>query len=683
MKKNKSNIQNFFSNLKSSIKRYASTNILFFSFILITITFSFILRLFTLGTPIFFKAIVGDLLVVLVIGSFGYFFKPRSQFKYYFIWLLFYTALVIGNTIYFKFYHSFLSINLLATASMVHGVKAAAFDKLNIFQFLYILGDVLFILIHRKLNKTKYYYEVEKIESGRKRFVYSLWAALIILIGLAFTVSKADTSRFQKLWNREYVVQRYGLYIYHISDLIQSLQPHINTLFGYDEAALQFREYYACAFNRKKEVNEYTDYFKGKNVIFIHAESIQNFLIDLKINDKYVTPNINKLVHEGIYFNRFYPQISVGTSSDTEFTLTTGLMPSSSGTVFVNYFDRKYYALPQYFNDLGYYTFSAHANNGDYWNRRIMHKTLGYQDFYSKEYYEVPTDMTDPDWILLGLSDKSFFKQLTPILKNIKENRSPFMGTIITLSNHAPYNDIEKYNDFPVTMEYTYKDENGKKVKGTAPYLDGTEMGNYIKSAHYADEAIGELIKLLRDNDILKDTVIILYGDHESRIAKREFVKLYNYNPIEDDVLDEEDPNYITMENYNYDLLKNTPLIIWSDEEKYEKVVSDVMGMYDVLPTVANMFGFEEHYSLGNDIFSSNEKIVVFPNGNILTNKIYYSNLKEEYVAFENTVIDSDYIERINEHANKILDISNGIIMHDLIRNEENKIGACKIEKKN
>ena len=222
-----------------------------------------------------------------------------------------------------------------------------------------------------------------------------------------------------------------------------------------------------------------------------------------------------------------------------------------------------------------------------------------------------------------------------------------------------------------------------KKVKATAPYLEGIELGNYIKSAHYADEAIGEFIELLRENDLLKDTVIIFYGDHESRIAKSEFVRLYNYVPEEDDILDEEDPKYKTMENYNYNLLKNTPLIIWSGEEKYEKVITDVMGMYDILPTVANMFGFEAKYALGNDIFSSNEKIVVFPNGNVLTNKIYYNALKEEYVAFENTVIDSDYIERINEYASEILDVSNGIIMHDLIRNEENKIGACKIEKKN
>ena len=131
-------------------------------------------------------------------------------------------------------------------------------------------------------------------------------------------------------------------------------------MYGYDEDVKTFTDFYSC--KEKNQTNEYTNIFKGKNVLFIHAESIQNFLINLKINGQEVTPNINKLASSGMYFSKFYPQISVGTSSDTEFTLLTGLMPSSSGTVFVNYYDRTYYGMPSYFNDLGYYTFSTNAN---------------------------------------------------------------------------------------------------------------------------------------------------------------------------------------------------------------------------------------------------------------------------------------------------------------------------------
>ena len=55
-----------------------------------------------------------------------------------------------------------------------------------------------------------------------------------------------------------------------------------------------------------------------------------------------------------------------------------------------------------------------------------MHSVLGYQKFYAKDSYVVPSNTNDMDWVGLGLSDKAFFKQLTPILKEIKETKSPW-----------------------------------------------------------------------------------------------------------------------------------------------------------------------------------------------------------------------------------------------------------------
>lgn len=102
---------------------------------------------------------------------------------------------------------------------------------------------------------------------------------------------------------------------------------------------------------RKYDTNKYTNVFEDMNVIFIHMESIQNFLIDLKVNGVEITPNINKLSKEGMYFSKFYPQISIGTSSDSEFTLSTGLLPNSLGTVFVNYYNRKYETMENAFKE--------------------------------------------------------------------------------------------------------------------------------------------------------------------------------------------------------------------------------------------------------------------------------------------------------------------------------------------
>ena len=255
------------------------------------------------------------------------------------------------------------------------------------------------------------------------------------------------------------------------------------------------------------------------------------------------------------------------------------------------------------------------------------------------------------------------------------------MGTIITLSNHSPFNDVDKYSPFNVNMDYITRDKRGNKIVNSANYLEGSMMGNYLKSSHYADEALGELINSLKENDLLKDTIIVFYGDHEARISPNEFEKLYNYIPETDSLLNSDNENYVSMSNYNYDLLKNTPLIIWSNEEEFNQRISSTMGMYDLLPTIGNMFGFSSKYSLGSDVFSDNEKIVVFPNGNVLTDKVYYSSLNEDYVTFVEEPIDSDYIERISDYSDNILEVSNGIIFHNLIETESNKINKCNTPK--
>ncbi len=664
------------NNILNSIKSFIINNKLFIIFVILLTLLGSTLNILTIGTIGHSKSILSNLMFSLFVGSFSFLLKPKHRFLYYMVFLGFNSVLAWGNALYYDFYQSYISINLIDTASMVTQVNDSLWAKMHLRQFVYVIYPILLIVVHRYFKKIDY---VDNNKNDKRVFRNTFIVSCLIFVFLALTMTTADSSRFVKLWNRGSVVNKYGLYVYTINDIIQSISPKLNTLNGYDEAALKFREYYSC---RKEDntQNEYTNIFKDKNIIFIHMESIQNFLVNLKINGEYVTPNINRLVNEGIYFSKFYPQISVGTSSDTEFTLNTGLMPSSSGTVFVNYFDREYYGMPEYFKNNGYYTFSMHANNREYWNRAVMHKNLGYMDFYAKDNLEIPEDNSSPDIVGLGLSDKAFYKQIIPMLNNIKATQSKYMGTIITLSNHSPFSDLTKYSEFDVRMKYSREDEDGNKVVDYAPYLENSSMGNYIRSSHYADEALGELFELLKDNNLYENTIFILYGDHEARLPRNEFDLLYNYNPETNGVKSKDDEDYYDVYGYNYDLLKNTPLIIWSGEEKFNKEVDSVMGMYDILPTIANMFGFKEKFSLGHDIFSNDEKIVVFPNGNVLTDKVYYSDLNEEYISFTNEPIETDYIDRLKTEASKILEVSNGIIVHDLIKREESKIGECTSE---
>jgi phosphoglycerol transferase MdoB-like AlkP superfamily enzyme len=96
------------------------------------------------------------------------------------------------------------------------------------------------------------------------------------------------------------------------------------------------------------------------------------------------------------------------------------------------------------------------------------------------------------------------------------------------------------------------------------------------------------------------------------------------------------------------------------------------MGMYDVSPTIGNMFNFKNPFAIGHDIFNiKNDNVVIFPNGNFITNLVYYSNVNGKYKTLKSgVVLDKNYIkERVN-NAEKALDVSNGIIVHDLIKKD-------------
>ena len=119
--------------------------------------------------------------------------------------------------------------------------------------------------------------------------------------------------------------------------------------------------------------------------------------------------------------------------------------------------------------------------------------------------------------------------------------------------------------------------------------------------------------------------------------------------------------------------------MIYSKEtkESLHKDVTNVMGMYDVMPTLGNMFGFYNKYQLGKDIFNTtDDNIVVFPNGNWMTNKVYYNTQKGEQLVLKETIITDEYIKECSEYAEKLLNASNSLIVYDLIKKQNQIINS-------
>ncbi|MBQ8535446.1 MAG: sulfatase-like hydrolase/transferase [Bacilli bacterium] len=682
MKIVKRGIENLFKNTKSFIERvrtehlireYFKNNVLFITFVITAVVNSTLLRFFcmhTLENFLSWKAVLADLIVVTTIGAFGYLFKPKNRFNYYLGFNIFLTAICIINSVYYTFYTSFASVSMLSLTQYIGDVGDAVVENvLQLKDMVYIMSPIILTIVHFRLKKKSYYKKIELKSDRKKRMIKTLSCSAIMLVVFLVTMTSLDVSRFIKQWNKEYIVMRFGIYVYQANDLVISVQPKINSMFGYDKARKEFDEYFAE--EKPVTTNEYTNMFAGKNVIAIHAESMMTNAMYLTFNGQEVTPYLNKIARSGLFFSNFYSQVSVGTSSDSELTYNTTLMPTKSGTAFVSYSDKTYISTPKLLGEKGYYTFSMHANTAAFWNRQTMHKTLGYDRFYSKADYIVDKENV----IGLGLSDKHFFAQSIEKIKEINEEHENWYGLLIMLSNHTPFSDVDKYGEFPVDIVETVVNAEGVEEQVTYPYMEGTKLGNYFKSLHYADNALGELMDGLNQNGLLENTVVVIYGDHDARLSRKEYERLYNYNFDTKTFIDEDDEAYREYDSYQYELGRKVPFIIWSKDMEAKginKEISNVMGMYDVMPTLGNMLGFNNPYALGHDIFEIGENnIVVFPNGNWVTNKMYYNSQKAAYLSLSEQVITEEEIANNSEYANKLLDVSNNIIVFDLL-NENN-----------
>lgn len=594
-------------NLSQSLKN----NYIIYIFVISSLINSTLLLFTTTGLGNI-RFILSDLVILLLICSFSFLVKKRNL--YFLIFSIILSSICCINSVYYNNYNDFASVYLFET--MFQAFKLPSEAVTSVFQvsdFIFIWQILLMIILYR----------MNKYEKNVINFKRSLLVTFSLFVIILLTCTSNDIYRFTHDWNKSYVVRNFGIYSYQVNDIFTVMKKFICPNCGKDEAQVIVDEYFR---NKGTEENEYTNIFKDKNILFIHAESVQQMFLNSEINNQVITPNLNKLASEGLYFSNYYSQESVGTSSDTEFTITNSILPVGTGTVFINYDYNNYQSMIKSFEEIGYYTFSMHGNICEYWNRSQMYQAIGYDRFYCYNDY----DLTDQ--IGIGLSDKSFFSQSADIISDIHNNHDKFYGTLIMLTNHTPF-----YND--------------GKVEFDVGNMEGTKIGNYLKLLHYADEAIGEFITKLDDLGVLEDTVIVIYGDHDAKFTIKQYEEYLGKD----------------IDFYEYEQLTKVPLIIWAKDKQVQGKITKIMGAYDVMPTLANMFDFEYEYALGHDIFSVDENIVVFPNGNWVTDKVYYNNQLSDYKVYNE--VSEEYLKENEEKAKKVVEISNYLIRYNLFNN--------------
>jgi lipoteichoic acid synthase len=465
--------------------------------------------------------------------------------------------------------------------------------------------------------------EVPKLS---KRLTFIISIGLIVL-----NLSLAEIQRPQlltRIFDRAMVVKYLGIYNYHLLDMFVTSKSTAQRVFAEGNDIIEVENYVN---QQPTSENDFTGIAKGKNVILISMESFQNFLIDYKVNGKEVTPFLNELTKSSYYFNNFYHQTGQGKTSDAEFLIDNSLYPLPRGAVFTTNSQNEYNALPEILKDNGYSTASFHGNNKSFWNRDVMYKTLGYDHYFSEEYYHV----TEENSINYGLKDIPFFEQSIPLLQSLPK---PFYAKMLTLTNHYPY----------------LLDEEDEMIEDLTTG-DGS-VDRYVQTANYLDYAVQLFFEDLKESGLYEDSIIILYGDHYG-ISE-------NHNRAMAEVVGKE------ITPYEHVQLQKVPLIIHIPGQEQGETMDTISGLIDMKPTIMNLLGVKEESDIqfGRDLFDKDRReFVIERDGSFITDELLYT--KEIcYDRATGLTVESVRCEDLRDKAEQELFLSDKVIQRDLFR---------------
>ena len=292
---------------------------------------------------------------------------------------------------------------------------------------------------------------------------------------------------------------------------------------------------------------------QGMNVVMIQAESVQAFVIGLKVGDQMVMPNLTRWATEGLWFTEVSDQTGHGRSSDAELITQTSLLALTDGAAAFKTANNHFTSLAGVLAGRGYETVSAVPFDGAFWNRATTHHAYGYE-----------TSLFAPDFgpgrrIGWGLNDRDFLQQMGDRLAVLPR---PFCAWMLTLSLHHPF------EGFPDDLQEL-------DVGG----WEGGPVGEYLHTMHYLDQALDDLERRLEAAGLLEETIIVVWGDHDAG---------FSWTPEIADLMG------VTSGKVGWYRSQRVPLVIKAPERlELNRVIDRPSGHVDVAPTIAALLGID------------------------------------------------------------------------------------------
>ena len=284
---------------------------------------------------------------------------------------------------------------------------------------------------------------------------------------------------------------------------------------------------------------------KRLNVVLVTVESLSADFMTAFGNDKALTPNLDRLTQESLFFTRLYAT-GLRTVRGLE-AVTLSFPPTPGNSIVKRPNNARLFTLGEVFNQRGYESLYLYGGYGYFDNM---------QDFFGGNGYTVIDRLAiakenihhETIW---GVADEDLFTQALQQLDQRHAAGKLFYAHVMTTSNHRPYTYPEGRIDIP----------------------SGTGRNGAVK---YTDWAIGEFLRQARTRPWFDDTVFVILADHTSGGRGK---------------------TDLTIENFHI------PLMIWAPKHIKPARIDTLASQIDVGPTLLALLnvGYRSRF-FGHDI---------------------------------------------------------------------------------
>lgn len=608
-----------------------------------------------------FLAFVNPIPLGLLFIGLALYFKRSAIFYGFsiFVYILLFIWL-FSNAVYYREFSDFVTVNtMMASSSVSAGLGEAALGLFRPWDIIYLIDfPILGYLMYKKLIRVDH-------RPFNKRASFAITALSTMLFTANLFLAEIDRPQLlTRGFSNYYVVRALGLPAFLGYSGNQTYQANKERSKASAEDLKPVEEYIQ---NHYAEPNK--DYFgiaKGRNVIYVHLESFQQFLIDYKLQadgkSYEVTPFLNSLYHSNstLAFSNVFNQVKAGKTSDAETMIETGLFGLNQGSFMVNYGGTNtQQAAPFILSKNGDYTSAVfHGNAGSFWNRNTAYKQWGYNYFFDASYF---TKQDDTNSFQYGLNDKIMLKDSIKYLERLQQ---PFYVKYITVSNHYPYTTSLIGDEIGFPLAKT-KDET---------------INGYFATANYLDSSVKALFDYLKKSGLYDNSIIVLYGDHFGISQTRN----PNLAPLVGKTSE-------TWSNYDNAMMQRVPYMVVIPGMDKGKIIDTYGGQVDMLPTLEHLLGIDSknYLQVGQDMLSTqHQQITAFRSSNnfvtpkytSFNGRTYYTQTGEEITNPDETI--KKELDDIRNAANTQLKISDAIQTGDLIRfYKGNDLGKVDIKK--